>query len=1075
MNKRGFTLVELMGIVIILSLISLLIVAAIDRTIKVFKENAYNDQIATIKLAANDWGTDNLYRLELEDGDIITITLGQLKAEGYIEENLTNPINNELFADDMLINITKENQTFIYSVVEDSISGNTGIYNSNGPILIMNGQYVYKLYEKAIFTDEGVIATTAGGQIITNVTTVVTYDSNVVEKVDTNVVGTYIISYSATDNDITRTIFRTVVVRPIPPAITVAVTSNLSNIANGNRNFTAGGYYSTDFPQTPKIELLPKKKYTLAFNYVIDAAAINAAIGTYYVEVGYGDTSFKASIATSNYSSLVGRKTFTFTTPDTFNAAYGTPNLHIRLIANSSATAYATGNFSDIAIAYGNFTNLDYTPYAEDVATITITSDVRNLYETAKPAPTGDNGAYGSDVTKTMPGIYPDTKTWELKKTGVGNQFNGWDGNYSNLFTGNAGDTLMVSGYYKTNNSAGLTAIDNAQLFKTGYGTINQTLVDSRNNIIADDVWHPFYSMTTINEAFGNSILKSLVFPYSNISGEMLVNNISWKIIPADKASAKEIFIRKYAKGEQTVEYFKDAGYYMPTNSVQISTIGTYTFYVEDLEGNAAVEIYKVSTIEADVNPPTVTLNGNAYINHLVGTNYTDLGATALDDIDGDITSKIKVTSTLNTSVLGTYTVTYTSTDSFGNEGKATRTVNVIDITQPTVAFTPNGNTTYAKSRTVSATISDNVAVNTSSIEYQWTNSTTTPTEASFTTAYTSGTTLTTPAGVTGTYYLWILAKDTSGNTAIVRSNVFNLDNQGPTFTLAGTNPMSIDYNTNYVEPGVTANDNVFGNVSASITSSNNINKTVDGTYTVTYNAVDGLGNTSTTTRTVIVKPYDTVCPVITLSGANPFELTVGTAYVEPGYTVTDNVDPNPTKSATSISTSTSGTKTITYTATDAAGNSCTATRTVYVWTAWSAWSTTVATPTATRQVESQLQYQYRDWVATGTYQCNPYQCNCAYYCSGGCPGTHNGNSLSYDGRLNGSSCACEYWHNTGKYWYTGSTYGAGYGCGTCYNTCTSYGWGSWNGTWINTASCPAQQAGVRDYTCQTIYRYRDR
>jgi hypothetical protein len=71
--------------------------------------------------------------------------------------------------------------------------------------------------------------------------------------------------------------------------------------------------------------------------------------------------------------------------------------------------------------------------------------------------------------------------------------------------------------------------------------------------------------------------------------------------------------------------------------------------------------------------------------------------------------------------------------------------------------------------------------VNTSSLKYLWNTSTTAPTEASFTSTFTNGGTLTSPAGVTGGYYLWILAKDTAGNTLIARTNVFNIDNTVPT------------------------------------------------------------------------------------------------------------------------------------------------------------------------------------------------------------------------------------------------------------------------------------------------------
>ncbi len=62
---------------------------------------------------------------------------------------------------------------------------------------------------------------------------------------------------------------------------------------------------------------------------------------------------------------------------------------------------------------------------------------------------------------------------------------------------------------------------------------------------------------------------------------------------------------------------------------------------------------------------------------------YTELGATALDNIDGNMTSQIQITGTVNTATLGTYTRTYSATDSAGNVGTATRTIIVQSASPP--------------------------------------------------------------------------------------------------------------------------------------------------------------------------------------------------------------------------------------------------------------------------------------------------------------------------------------------------------------------------------------------------------
>ncbi|MBO6588509.1 MAG: carbohydrate binding domain-containing protein [Muricauda sp.] len=105
-----------------------------------------------------------------------------------------------------------------------------------------------------------------------------------------------------------------------------------------------------------------------------------------------------------------------------------------------------------------------------------------------------------------------------------------------------------------------------------------------------------------------------------------------------------------------------------------------------DLNGAAGlVNIDNVSlvvggTTVEDTTPPVITLNGDATVDLNVGDSYTEAGATATDDTDGDISGNIVVGGdTVDTSVAGTYIVTYNVSDAAGNAAtEVTRTVNVI-------------------------------------------------------------------------------------------------------------------------------------------------------------------------------------------------------------------------------------------------------------------------------------------------------------------------------------------------------------------------------------------------------------
>lgn len=74
---------------------------------------------------------------------------------------------------------------------------------------------------------------------------------------------------------------------------------------------------------------------------------------------------------------------------------------------------------------------------------------------------------------------------------------------------------------------------------------------------------------------------------------------------------------------------------------------------------------------------PRLVLNGNETIVLTVGDEFVDPGASAFDDVDGNLTDRIVVTNPVDTKTIGSYVVTYEVEDSSGNRTTATRTVEV--------------------------------------------------------------------------------------------------------------------------------------------------------------------------------------------------------------------------------------------------------------------------------------------------------------------------------------------------------------------------------------------------------------
>ena len=105
---------------------------------------------------------------------------------------------------------------------------------------------------------------------------------------------------------------------------------------------------------------------------------------------------------------------------------------------------------------------------------------------------------------------------------------------------------------------------------------------------------------------------------------------------------------------------------------------------------NLRIEAIQIKLVRTDNVKPVITLKGNSTVNVRLGDKYVDAGATALDNIDGNITSKIITKSNVNTLKVGTYTVSYTVSDKAGNVDTRTRTVKVFDymtgieVTKPT-------------------------------------------------------------------------------------------------------------------------------------------------------------------------------------------------------------------------------------------------------------------------------------------------------------------------------------------------------------------------------------------------------
>ena len=104
-------------------------------------------------------------------------------------------------------------------------------------------------------------------------------------------------------------------------------------------------------------------------------------------------------------------------------------------------------------------------------------------------------------------------------------------------------------------------------------------------------------------------------------------------------------------------------------------------FRLRDSNGQELTTSLTLEVVEeiVDEQPPIITIIGNNPMEVFVGGTYADEGATASDNVDGDITNEIITdASAVNTGTEGSYEVVYTVSDSNSNTTTAVRQVNVV-------------------------------------------------------------------------------------------------------------------------------------------------------------------------------------------------------------------------------------------------------------------------------------------------------------------------------------------------------------------------------------------------------------
>ncbi len=320
---------------------------------------------------------------------------------------------------------------------------------------------------------------------------------------------------------------------------------------------------------------------------------------------------------------------------------------------------------------------------------------------------------------------------------------------------------------------------------------------------------------------------------------------------------------------------------------------------------------------DIDTVKPTIALKDLSRIETEINQTYVDPGVTAIDNLEGDISSRYEMIGNVNIAKTGPNYLGYIVRDLYGNVSDTIKRTVFVVLNQRGPKLTLNGGNirilVNTKFNEPGYNALDNLGNNINMLVQTSTDLDTSR---------------------VGSYNIIYNITDADGFSVIRTRTVTVIDSLAPTI-VAKNNPYVQQVNTvfdamnknvvsitdNYQKPLRNSDINVLGEVNP-----NNI-----GTYNLVYTASDSFNNDA--------KPYllevqvkDLIAPTIELRGDNPTNVEVCDGFTDPGYTLTDNywpINALTVKTKSNLVSGKIGTGTIEYTLTDGSGNTAVVTRSV--------------------------------------------------------------------------------------------------------------------------------------------------
>jgi len=315
--------------------------------------------------------------------------------------------------------------------------------------------------------------------------------------------------------------------------------------------------------------------------------------------------------------------------------------------------------------------------------------------------------------------------------------------------------------------------------------------------------------------------------------------------------------------------------------SVTFAEPGTYTviFTVTDSLGAETRDTQTITVVDniaptASIDTPNTpqSIQASQSVSFTGSGSDTD-GNTPLtynwDFNGGAANSTLEDPGNVTFAASGTYTVTFTVTDSLGASTSDTQTITVVDNIAPTASIdTPNAPQSIQASQSVSFTGSGSDTDGNTPLTYNW----------DFNGGATNST-LEDPGNVTfaasGTYTVTFTVTDSLGASTSDTQTITVVDNTAPTASIDTPNTaqsIQTGQSVSFTGSGTDANDNTpltynwdFNGAAANSTLEDpgNVTFAEPGTYTVTFTVTDSLGASTSATQTITVA--DNIAPTASI------------------------------------------------------------------------------------------------------------------------------------------------------------------------------------------------------------------